>query len=207
MKKKKKTSHINTNFIYEHQQLKAMEGKLTGSLVAFERKVRRWYSKEFATPLQDTFKIPWDDILLNYYEASIENTDHNQIFEASIDMLPELAKEREQIDAEFDKELEVEQRKTIKRQKSNDKYRNRVRKAGKLQDLEQEKDGEGAADLPSEKKDATEDIEQGIERIGKAANRIRKAAEKRQSLNKDPSEEHKKAPANMNLKFDDEDPE
>lgn len=37
------------------------------------RKVCRWYSKEFHTPLKDVYEMPIEDVLLNYWEQLYED--------------------------------------------------------------------------------------------------------------------------------------
>ena len=126
----------DTTKVYESIQLEAIEGFLLKSFEFFERKVRRWYSKNFSTPLKDTHHIPWEEILLNYYEDAIDSRDYNEILEMAMsDYIPEFAKIKEIEDAEFDRELEEEQKQTIKKKAQKDQgFKEKLEKIGEKVD-------------------------------------------------------------------------
>jgi len=136
MKKKikKKLSLVDTSVLYESLQLEAIEGKLTGSLAYFERKVRRWFSKEFSTPLMDTYQIPWQTILLNYYEHAIDNISTNEVLDkAMFEYLPEFKKQAEEEDDKFAHSLIEEQKATIRKKALKDKrFRKKMEQAGEI---------------------------------------------------------------------------
>ena len=101
--------------IYQAIQLEAIDGYLNNSIDFFERKVRRWFSRAFSTPLLETYKISWELILLHYYENSLENKSYNEVYElACQEYLPEITKQKEAEDEEFIKQLEKEQEDTLK---------------------------------------------------------------------------------------------
>lgn len=133
-KLKKKPLLVDTSTLYESLQLEAIEGKLTGSLAYFERKVRRWFSKEFSTPLMDTYKIPWQTILLNYYEDAIDSMSTNDVFDKAVfEYLPEFKKQAEEEDREFAQSLLEEQKATIRKKALKDaEFRKKVEQAGEI---------------------------------------------------------------------------
>jgi len=103
------------NMIYQAIQLESIDGYLNNSIDFFERKVRRWFSRAFSTPLLETYKISWELILLHYYENSLENKSYNEVYElACQEYLPEITKQKEAEDEEFIKQLEKEQEDTLK---------------------------------------------------------------------------------------------
>jgi hypothetical protein len=59
----------------------------------FLRKVFRWYSKEFSTPLHQVLELPLDDVLVNYWESQYEEMEENEIT-AAIRRLRETEEER-----------------------------------------------------------------------------------------------------------------
>jgi len=74
-------SRKNTN-IYQYLQTEAIGGNLTNSDLAFFRKVCRWYSTTFHTPLHQVMQckdVQWDEILLHYYEDQMEDLPFNNI--------------------------------------------------------------------------------------------------------------------------------
>lgn len=142
MSKKNKT--FDYTQIYELIQLKAIESILTNNLEYFERKVRRWYSKTFSTPLKETFKIPWAEVLLHYYESVLEEKDYNEVYElAASEYIPELAKEREIQDKEFEKYLIEEQKQNLE-----DKAKREGKDPQKSQSLKSEVSSEDEESKP-----------------------------------------------------------
>ena len=115
MKKRKK---LNPLVPIQNAQLLAIEGVLENTLDSFERKVRRWFSKEHSTPYLDTFKIPWDELLLHYYESSLANISYNEVFYVAVEQyLPEFMNQAEQEDQAFADSLLEEQKATLKAHK------------------------------------------------------------------------------------------
>jgi predicted nuclease with TOPRIM domain len=107
--------------VVQNAQLKALESMLTKTTEFFERKVRRWFSKEFSTPYLDTFKIPWEEILLHYYEAGIESLEYNEVFDLAVkEYLPEFMNQADEEDQAFADSLINEQKATIAAKKAKD---------------------------------------------------------------------------------------
>jgi primosomal protein N' len=118
---------VSPSIIIELTQLKAIEESLTGTYTAFERRVRRWFSQTLSTPYQETFNLPWEDILLHYYESGMEGKSHNEIMSIAIrNYLPELQKEATQNDEKLDQKL-VDQQK-----RQQDEIKQTKRKEAKI---------------------------------------------------------------------------
>lgn len=112
MKKRKQYSPL---IAIQNAQLLAIEGRLSNTIDAFERKVRRWFSKEHSTPYLDTFKIPWDELLLHYYESSLANSTYNQVFDMAVEeYLPEFVDQAEKEAQAFADSLAKAQEAAIK---------------------------------------------------------------------------------------------
>ncbi len=126
----KKIKTLSPNVVIENAQLKAVESILLKTLGFFERKVRRWFSKNYATPYLDTFKIPWEELLLHYYEGGLENRTFNEVFDlATTEYLPEFMKEAEGEDQEFANSLVKEQEATLNKKKAKEKQLAKATKA------------------------------------------------------------------------------
>lgn len=192
---KKKKEIITKAVVYEQLQLDAIEGKLTNNFKFFERKVRRWYSKNFSTPLHETFNLAWDDILLHYYESALEDRDYNEIYEAAIEYIPELQRAREEEDEELNRELEAEQEETLARKRQREEAsgskgevgHNKVEENGSVQ-------GETSKDTQETKERASEKA-----RNSRGGAGVSEGVPEEQSLKNKPQE--------LNLSFEDEDPE
>ena len=93
--------------IYEITQLQAAFDILNKTDIAFYRKVSRWYSNQFHTPLHIVMSgsIPWDEILLHYYEFHYDKLPYNDLLKLAHDFLPELAQAKEEEEDEFLKRL------------------------------------------------------------------------------------------------------
>jgi hypothetical protein len=103
--------------IYDIYQLKALNSVLNKNFDYFERKVRRWYSKNFYTALDRVYTLSWDFVLKNYYEAMIEQLPYNEIYDlACKEFLPEITEIEDKKEAEYMKELEAEQEAGLKKQ-------------------------------------------------------------------------------------------
>ena len=100
--------------IYECLQVNAVFDKLTQNDMFFFRKICRWYSEKFHTPLHDVLEgtvIGWDEILKHYYEHNIDSQSYNEIFELAMkEYLPEFADDWERQNEEFAKALIEEQK-------------------------------------------------------------------------------------------------
>lgn len=117
----KKIRKLDPSVVTENAQLKALESVLTKTHEFFERKVRRWFSKQFSTPYMDTFNIPWEELLLHYYEASIENMPFNEVYDLAVsEYLPDFVQAQEEDDQAFADSLVAEQEATIKAKKEKD---------------------------------------------------------------------------------------
>lgn len=96
--------------IYKHFKLKALDSTLDPDDGYIYRKICRWYSTNFATPLHKVYKLPVQQILINYYEASLEKVKHNDVIDIAIeDFFPQMLEQQEQDDEAFLKALEEEQ--------------------------------------------------------------------------------------------------
>lgn len=106
---------MDYNNIYRSYQIQAAEAVLDPDEQAFYRKICRWYSKNFFTPLHIVEALPTDQILTNYYEASMEQIPYNDLYDIVMeDFLPELVQENEDNLEEFMQDLELEQAETLK---------------------------------------------------------------------------------------------
>ena len=111
--------------IYLLKQTEAISDRLNNSDILFYRKICRWYSRTFFTPLHmvmDGQTIPWDIVLQHYYDNNIERLSYNEVLElAKREYLPGLKEEVEKEDEELDKELEKEQEENIRKHKPKQK--------------------------------------------------------------------------------------
>lgn len=116
--------------IYQFLQTEAIAGILNSSDMAFFRKVCRWYSREFSTPLHEVMEgkyISWDDVLLHYYENQMEEMPFNAIYDiACQDFIPELAEQYEQENEEYAQALVEEQQRTLEAKKKRDAKKAKV---------------------------------------------------------------------------------
>jgi hypothetical protein len=60
---------------------RALDAVLHPDHEAFLRHVFRWYSKNLATPYQDVFDIPLDEVLQTYFEGTYEQLPHEKLIE------------------------------------------------------------------------------------------------------------------------------
>lgn len=97
--------------LYRSYQIQAAEVVLDPNEQYYYRKICRWYSKTFHTPLNQVELLPMDHVLTNYYESTMESIPYNELYDIVIDdFLPEIQKENEDDLNEFIKILEEEQR-------------------------------------------------------------------------------------------------
>lgn len=126
----KKIRNLNPAVVTQNAQLKALESVLLETHEFFERKVRRWFSKQFSTPYMDTFDIPWEEILLHYYESSIENLTYNEVYDLAVaEYLPEFMDAQEEEDEQFAQDLIKEQEATVKAKQAKDMAKDELAKA------------------------------------------------------------------------------
>lgn len=131
--------------IYEILQNQALADKLTQNEMYFYRKICRWYSEKFHTPLHEVMEgsvVMWNDILKHYYESQLENMTHNEIYELAItEYLPEFADEFEKDNEEFAKELIAEQKRTLaKKEKKDAKLSQKPKEKPKQDDIVSQED-------------------------------------------------------------------
>ena len=105
--------------IYEALQTEVISDILNQSDMNFFRKVCRWYSTTFHTPLHivmECREVQWDEVLTHYYESQMEELGYNQVFDiATKEYIPELAAEFEEENKEFARALVKEQKATLKK--------------------------------------------------------------------------------------------
>ena len=110
------------NDLYRLEQLKALRSAFFKDNVFFYRKVCRWYSTTFHTPLMEVYKLSFNHIIQNYYESQMEELDNNQLFDlATKEMLPEFIKKSDDYDEAFARSLEEEQAQTLKNKEKHKK--------------------------------------------------------------------------------------
>jgi primosomal protein N' len=128
----KRKTPSNPMIPIQNAQLLAIEGRLTNSLDSFERRVRRWFSKEHSTPYLDTFKLPWDELLLHYYESNLTTKSYNEVFDMAVEQyLPEFMEQAEEDDQEFANKLIKQQETALKAQEAIKKKNRDLEKASK----------------------------------------------------------------------------
>ena len=110
------------------KQLEAINSRLNESVLFFEGKVRRWYSQNFCTPLDQTFKLSWDFILKNYYESMIEDKTFDEVYDLAVaNYLPELMEDEEKSAQEFADSLIEEQECSLRKiEKKSEKIEKKV---------------------------------------------------------------------------------
>lgn len=74
----------------------------------FTRKVCRYYSEKFHTPLLEVHDLPWAFVFNNYLEHVIEsNNSRNEIYELSLEVIyPEMSKTEEEKNVAFAEMIE-----------------------------------------------------------------------------------------------------
>lgn len=110
----------NSLSIYQIEQIKAISAFLCKNPDFIYRKICRWYSRSFNTPLKEALKEPITFILQHYYESLLENKTYNEVFDIAVsDYLPEFVDEKEKEDQAFVEALEREQEKQLKAKKES----------------------------------------------------------------------------------------
>jgi hypothetical protein len=109
---------------YQAIQLEALSSHLTHSEVGFCRKVCRWYSEKFHTPLHVVLEgkvVLWDEVLLHFYEYQMDEMEYNDVLDAAVkDMIPELADAHEAANQDFADSLVEEQEKSMKKEEKTE---------------------------------------------------------------------------------------
>lgn len=98
----------------------------------FTRKVYRYYSEKFHTPLMDVYELPWGFVLTNYLEHIVEtNNTTEEIYELAVDICyPELREIEE--DAIMDRIRELENQ-NIQAGYGKDPKKERAKKVAKIE--------------------------------------------------------------------------
>jgi len=91
----------------------------------FQRKVCRYYSEKFHTPLIEVYELPWPFVFTNYLEHIIEvNNGKKEIYDLAIDICyPEIKENEEEALQRRIKEIETEEE--LKRQAHKKKVEER----------------------------------------------------------------------------------
>ena len=106
----------NIQYLYKSIQIKAIEAVLDPDDTYSYRRICRWYSKTFHTPLQDVYQLDFEHVLSNYYESTFEEIPYNELYDIAIeDFIPELAEKNDEDADQYAKELEAEQLRTLER--------------------------------------------------------------------------------------------
>ena len=118
--------------IYQFYQFESINGKLTKTDVAFERRCRRWYANELGISFSNTFDLAWTEIVSHYYDNQIEETPFNIVFNMAVDdYCPELAEEEAKADQAFADSLVEEQAETLSKKSIKDKNIKKIDKKEK----------------------------------------------------------------------------
>jgi hypothetical protein len=83
------------------------------------RKICRWYSRTLCTPIAEVYRLPWDHVLLHYFESQYEGMDEGELAEERL-LLLETNEERDA------REMQAEKKKSAE-SVSDDKFLRMVR--------------------------------------------------------------------------------
>jgi primosomal protein N' len=165
----------NIQYLYKSIQIKAIEAVLDPDDTYSYRRICRWYSKTFHTPLQDVYKLDFEHVLSNYYESTFEEIPYNDLYDIAIeDFIPELAEQNNEDAEQYAKDLEAEQIRTLER---------KARREGKT--------AQPVVSAPVMTKN---------QRDSKNVNK----ADKKQSLESKANNDQSPQPEEINIAFDDE---
>ena len=175
----------NIQYLYKSIQIKPIESVLDSDDANSYRKICRWYSKTFHTPLQDVYNLDFEHVLSNYYESTFEEIPYNDLYDIAIeDFIPELAEQNNEDAEQYAKDLEAEQIRTLER---------KARREGKpLQ--------------PTVSKPTLTKNQRASQELIKATERL-KNLNKTQSLKNKANIDQSTQPEEINIAFDDEIPE
>ena len=113
---------------YRIIQLESLRDYLFKTDAYFERKVKRWFSTTFHTPLEEVYNLSWDFVLRNYYEYMMEQNGYNLTFDMAKELLPELAQDEEKANQAFADSLVEEQKETLRKKAKRDKKIEKLKK-------------------------------------------------------------------------------
>jgi hypothetical protein len=83
----------------------------------FQRKICRYYSEKFHTPLMDVYSLPWNFVLTNYLEHVMEsNNTREELYDLAVDICyPERREDEEKEIQEWIKKIEKEEAEKLKK--------------------------------------------------------------------------------------------
>jgi primosomal protein N' len=120
----KKNSQVDFNY-YKYLQLKSLDLIFNPNDAYFQRKICRWYSKEYSTPLKQVLVMAFDEVLTHYYENQFESIPRNDLIEMLInDHLPELSSEEDDDVDEWVENLELEQAASLEKKEKKQSLNN-----------------------------------------------------------------------------------
>lgn len=106
---------------YKFKQLEAIDNILNKDDIYFQRKLYRWFSTTYNTPLLEVYELDWDFVLTHYYEANLEKLGYNEVLSlAKDDYLTEFMEENDEEAQKFVESLLGEQEETIKKKENKD---------------------------------------------------------------------------------------
>lgn len=94
--------------IFEQLEILALYHHLYPDEASFVRKLQRWFSSTFHTPINIVEEMPIELLLLHHYEYRLETMDAKDLEKHKKRLLnPEILKQEEQEDDKFVEELEM----------------------------------------------------------------------------------------------------
>ena len=106
---------------YELAQTQALHDILNNDAEYFFRRIARWYSSTFHTPLHEVEQLPWFEILQHYYEFHYEKMNQTELYELLQEIIPSIADAKEKEMDDFMKEIVEKNRLAIeKKQKKSE---------------------------------------------------------------------------------------
>ena len=125
MNNKDSSKHID---VYEHLEVLALHSVSTGKDPSYVyRKICRWFSREFHTPLPQVIKLPVEFVLQNYYEYQFESLQEEELFKIMrYHADPDYVETQKSDDDEFFRQVQeevekVNKAKTVKLQENETK--------------------------------------------------------------------------------------
>jgi primosomal protein N' len=110
---------------YKYLQIKAIDSIFNPTDTYFQRKICRWYSKEFSTPLKQVLSMHFEEVLTHYYENQFETIPNNDLIDMMIDdHLPELSSEKDDDVDEWVENLELEQAASLEKKEKKQSLNN-----------------------------------------------------------------------------------
>jgi primosomal protein N' len=120
----KKNNQVDFNY-YKYLQLKALDSVFNPNDLYLQRKICRWYSKEYNTPLKQVLVMAFDEVLTHYYENQFENIPHNDLIDMLVDdHLPDVSSEEDEDIEEWVEDLELEQAENLKKKEKRQSLNN-----------------------------------------------------------------------------------